>query len=98
MATIVIKDFFDIYQDAAKAGAAVAKVAADAINLNDVILFDMEGQDAVSTVFLNASFGYLFDMYGIDRVKKSFRFSHILRSQVERIKKYFSDYSELNPA
>ena len=96
MATLIIKDYFDSYNDFANAGSAVAKDSAVAIERNDSILFDMKGLDAVSTVFLNTSFGYLMDKYGIDRVRKSFRFSNILRSQAERIKKYFSDYAEIH--
>lgn len=91
-----IKDYVDSYNDHAKAGNAVYKDAVPLINQGDVILFDMKDLDGVSTVFLNTSFGQLIDLYGSDRVKKSFRFTNLLKSQAERIKKYFIDYADVN--
>lgn len=92
MQTIIVKQYIDAYNDYAKAGDAVCDFAAAAIDSNDMLQFDMTGQDAVSTVFLNTSFGHLIDRFGIERVKRSFRFSNILRSQMDRIRKYFDDY------
>ena len=96
MNVLKVKGYIDKYQDYAKAGDAVFADACPMIVKNEMIAFDMSGLDGVSTVFLNTSFGQLIDMYGIERVKRSFKFSNILRSQAERIRKYFSDYSELS--
>lgn len=95
MVSFVIKDYYDQHQDNAKAGDAVFSDAVPLISRGEVIVFDMHGLDAVSTVFLNTSFGHLMELFGIEKVKKSFKFSNLLRSQAERIKKYFSDYAEL---
>lgn len=90
-----IKEYIDTYNDYAKAGEAVFATALPMIENNQLMVFDMEGLDGVSTVFLNTSFGHLIDVFGIERVKRSFRFSNVLRSQAERIKKYFQDYQTL---
>ena len=67
----------------------------DSIESNHKIVFDMKGIDAVSTVFLNAFFGQLIDKYGKGREKSSFKFSGLLKSQFDRIRKYFVDYAAL---
>lgn len=92
---MIIKDYIERFNDYAKAGDAVFSDSRPLIDAEETIVFDMKGLDAVSTVFLNTSFGHLMDVYGIERVKKSFRFSNILRTQAERIKKYFQDYAEV---
>lgn len=99
MANLIFKDYIDKYNDYSKAGNAFFSVVSPLIAQDEIIRFDMKDLDSVSTVFLNASFGQLIDLYGIERVKKSFRFANILRTQIERIKKYFTDYSILtNPS
>ena len=95
MKVINVKQYIDQYGDFSKAGSAVYDYAAAAINNNDTLMFDMSGQDSVSTVFLNTSFGHLIDTFGIEKVKRSFKFSSMLRSQMERIVKYFDDYQKL---
>lgn len=91
---IRIKDICDKHNDYAKAGNDLYVLSKNLIGKGEIIVFDMDGIDSVSTVFLNTSFGQLLDCFGVERVKQSFRFTNILRSQVERIKKYFSDYEE----
>lgn len=95
MHSIIIKDYVDRLNDFAKAGDAVFNYAKPLIEKDEIILFDMSGLDSVSTVFLNTSFGHLMDIFGIEKVKTSFKFKNILRSQGERIKKYFTDYAEI---
>lgn len=95
MTNFIIKDYIDRFNDYAKAGDAVCNDAMSLIDNGETIVFNMTGLDSVSTVFLNTSFGQLIDSYGIEKVKKSFRFTNILRSQADRIKKYFADYAEL---
>lgn len=95
MVSLTIKDYYDLHKDYAKAGDAIYVAAVPLITKGETILFDMKGLDAVSTVFLNMSFGQLMDRFGVDKVKGSFRFSNVLKSQAERIRKYFRDYAEL---
>ncbi len=92
---MTIKDYIVKFNDYAKAGDAVFFDSCPLIDTGETIVFDMTGLDGVSTVFLNTSFGHLMDVYGIERVKKSFKFTNILRTQAERIKKYFQDYAEV---
>lgn len=95
MQTIKVKQYIDQFGDFSRSGNAVFDFASSAIQNGDTLMFDMSGQDSVSTVFLNASFGKLIDAFGIDMVKSSFKFSNMLRSQMERIRKYFDDYQTL---
>ncbi len=95
MQTILVKQYIDQYGDYAQSGNAVFDFASSAISKGETLKFDMSGQDSVSTVFLNASFGKLIDTFGIEKVKRSFIFTNLLRSQVDRIRKYFDDYKEL---
>lgn len=90
-----IKKICDKYNDYAVAGNEIFQLSVPLIEKGEIVIFNMEGQDSVSTVFLNACFGHLIDKFGLEKVKKSFRFTHILRSQIERIGKYYSDYEEL---
>lgn len=90
--TFLIKDYIDSANDMAVAGKAVSDNAKPILDKGDIVIFDMDGLQSVSTVFLNTSFGYLIDEYGLEKVKKSFKFHNILRSQGERIRKYFEDY------
>ncbi|MBD5369606.1 MAG: STAS-like domain-containing protein [Bacteroides sp.] len=92
---MIIKEYIDRYNDYAKAGDRLYTDARPLIDRGEKLNFDMIGLDAVSTVFLNASLGHLMDDYGIERVKKSFRFTNLLRSQADRIRKYFTDYEEV---
>ena len=92
---MIIKDYIDRFNDYAKAGDAVFADSCPLIINGESIVFDMVGLDGVSTVFLNTSFGQLIDCFGIERVKRSFRFSNVLKTQAERIRKYFQDYAEI---
>lgn len=90
--TLMIKDYVASAKDMAVAGKAVSDDARPILDNGGIIIFDMNGLQSVSTVFLNTSFGYLIDEYGLEKVKNSFKFHNILRSQGERIRKYFEDY------
>jgi hypothetical protein len=94
MITILLSEILND-NDYANGGVAVYNIAQKAILNNDVIVIDMQNVDSVPTVFMNTSFGELMDNYGADRIKKSFKFRNILKTQVERISKYFSDYESL---
>ncbi|MDH6309330.1 hypothetical protein M2451_002784 [Dysgonomonas sp. PFB1-18] len=81
--------------DYRESGKAVLNKAVEAIDENELVVIDMDKVDSVPTIFMNASFGPLIDKYGVDRIKKSLRFRNVLKSQVERISKYFSDYQKI---
>lgn len=91
----IIKSYFDAASDPAAAGKAVSDDARPIIENGGQIIFDMTGQEAVSTVFLNTSFGFLMEIFGVEKVKQSFRFKNILKSQAERISKYFSYFQSV---
>lgn len=93
---IDVKDICEKYNDFSRSGKEIFLISKPLIEKDETIVFNMKGLDSVSTVFLNASFGNLIDIFGLEKVKHSFRFTNILRSQVERIKKYFSDYEEIS--
>jgi STAS-like domain of unknown function (DUF4325) len=78
-----------------ESGNIVFAEAKDIVLKGEVILIDMSQVESVPTNFLNTFIGALIDLYGIERTKKSLRFSNILKSQVERIRKYFNDYESV---
>ena len=94
MTTILLSDILN-NNDYANGGTVVYDIAQMAISNNDIIVIDMQNVDSFPTVFMNTSFGKLMDNFGVDRTKKSFRFKNILKTQVERISKYFSDYESM---
>lgn len=93
MATIDIS-LKDILKDKThpEAGIEVFKVAEKAILNDDKVSIDMEDIVAVPTSFMNTSFGDLINLFGFDETKKVFHFKNIRKTQLERFRKYFSDY------
>jgi len=79
----------------ADSGSIVFKYAQEAVLDNEIIVIDMDFVDSVPTVFMNTSFGALMDIHGVEKTKKLFKFRNILKSQVDRITKYFNDYKLL---
>jgi hypothetical protein len=77
------------------AGAELLNYIECEINNNGKIIIDMEGVSAIPTMFMNMSFAVIIDKYGIIKAKKMLSFANISKLQIERIKKYFSDYEEL---
>lgn len=92
----IIKDYIINNTDFASAGKAISDAAIPLIQKGDKIIFDMTGQEALSTVFLNTAFGYLMDRFGVEKIKQSLKFRNILRSQGERIRTYFQNYQPIN--
>lgn len=78
-----------------ESGAMVFDLAKDVVSKGEIITIDMTNVESVPTNFLNTSLGALMDIYGVEKVKKSFMFKNILKTQVERIIKYFDDYQKL---
>lgn len=89
-----IFSLIDILRDKnySKAGNDIFKGSINPIIDGDVIIINMEGVDSVPTTFMNTSFGALMDIFGEEKVKKSFRFRNVLKSQIERFRQYFDDY------
>ena len=94
MKTVILYDILK-NNDYAESGRIVFKIALDAIHDDNKVIIDMEKADSVPTSFMNTSFGELIRLYGVDQTKNLFVFNHILKSQIERIHKYFNDYEEL---
>lgn len=94
MKTIILNDLLK-ENNYVNSGFIVFNEAKDAVSNNETVILDMENVESVPTNFLNASLGSLMDIYGVEQTRRSFGFKNILKSQVERIKKYFNDYQTL---
>lgn len=94
MQTIILHDLLESHTYV-ESGSIVFDVAKDVVSRDEIITIDMANVESVPTNFLNTSLGALMDIYGVEKTKKSFRFKNILRTQVERISKYFNDYQSL---
>lgn len=90
MKDIILQDIL-IDNDYSDGGSKVYEIAKNAITNKEIIVLDMKGVDSVPTIFMNTSFGKLIDEFGLETTKKSFKFRNILKTQVERISKYFKD-------
>ncbi|KAA6303553.1 MAG: hypothetical protein EZS26_000104 [Candidatus Ordinivivax streblomastigis] len=76
-------------------GTVLFQIAEIAVNTGDTVYVDMQDVTAIPTLFMNTSFGNLMDKYGIDKIKKLFRFNNATRIQINRIQKYFNDFQIL---
>lgn len=94
MQTIILHDLLESH-NYVESGNIVFGVAMDVVSRDEIITIDMANVESVPTNFLNTSLGALMDIYGVDKIKKSFRFKNILKTQVDRIVKYFNDYQSL---
>ncbi len=74
-------------------GKILYEILFDAICNSKVVEINMSGVDALPSMFLNVSFGPLIKEKGLNVLKKSFKLFNVSQSQVERIKRYFEDYS-----
>lgn len=94
MKVIQVKDIFKDL-NSADAGSEIFKISEQGLLNNDIVVLDMNEVLSVSTAFMNTSFGFLIDKYGIEKTKDLFRFRNITKSQIERFRKYFDDYEKL---
>lgn len=94
MQTIILHDLLESH-NYVESGVIVFDVAKDVVSRDEIIMIDMANVESVPTNFLNTSLGALMDIYGVEKTKKSFRFKNILKTQVDRISKYFNDYQSL---
>lgn len=95
METFYIRDYINEAGDIRAAGMLLYKDVLPFIEKNEKVILDFEGAVGVPTLFLNTSLGDLMDVFGIERVKKAFKFTNVLISQADRIKKYFLDYEAI---
>ena len=78
-----------------EAGAELGTILGDAIQNEDTVQIDMDGVDAIPTMFMTTSFGNVIGQFGIDKLKKAMLFRNITNVQIERIGKYMKDYMEV---
>lgn len=81
-----------------EAGSKFYDILREVITVNETIQVNMEGVTGLPTMFMNTSFGKIMSEFGVERLKKSMIFKNISKVQIERIGKYFKDYTEVyNP-
>lgn len=95
--TFKIKDYLERAGNSRAAGDAVFKDARPIIERGGSIIMDLEGVIGLSSVFMNPCFGFLMDIFGVERVKESFKFRHVLKTQGELIRNYFNYYEPEQP-
>lgn len=95
MTTILISNLLDKHQSYPLAGDEVYDIINPQMTGEESFIMDMTGVSSVPTVFLNASLGRLIDVYGIAKVRSKIGFVNIMRTQLDRIRKYFDDYAEV---
>lgn len=95
MLTFRIQDFIDSNDNLSDAGKALFFAVSPLLNKEDKIILDFSGNMGIPTLFLNTSIGDLIDEFGIDKIKKAFKYINIQPSQAERIQKYFKDYESI---
>lgn len=85
---------FQLMQDKSypESGALLFGILEDAIKNGKDVEIDMTNVISLPSMFLNASFGNAFVVYGKDPIKQHTRFYHIGKSQAERLNEYFLRY------
>lgn len=77
------------------AGSEFYDILKEAIQSSDRIYVNMEGVRGMPTMFMNTSFGKIMSEFGLQKLKSTMVFRNITKVQIERIGKYFTDYSEV---
>lgn len=78
-----------------EAGVLLYKIAKKAIDNGETVILNMSEVESVPTVFMNTSFGELIASHGVEKAKKVFLFKSITKAQIQRIRKYFTDYENI---
>ena len=78
-----------------EAGSDFYSIQKDAILHSERIYVNMEGVTGMPTMFMNTSFGKIMSEFGLNKLKGTMIFKNITTVQIERIKKYFNDYTEV---
>lgn len=77
------------------AGTDFYGILKKAIQDSEKIYVNMEGVTGMPTMFMNTSFGKIMSEFGLEKLKGTMVFRNITKVQIERIGKYFTDYSEV---
>ena len=93
MKTFIIQDYINSYSNLSLAGKALYNDLLPIIETEPKITLDFKDTGGVASLFLNTSFGDLMDIFGIEKIKKAFKYVNIQNTQIERIRKYFEDYA-----
>ena len=86
---------FQLMQDKSypESGALLYDILEDAIKKGENVDIDMTNVISLPSMFLNASFGNAFVVYGKDLIKRHTKFYHIGKAQAERLNEYFLRYN-----
>lgn len=85
---------FELMQDKSypESGKVLYGILEEALNNDSNVDIDMTNVISLPSMFLNASFGNAFVVFGKEAIKKHTRFFHIGKSQAERLNEYFLRY------
>jgi hypothetical protein len=78
-----------------EAGVLLFKIAKETIDNGGTVVLNMSEVGSMPAVFMNTSFGELIASYGIEKAKNVFLFKSITKAQIQRIRKYFTDYENI---
>lgn len=73
-------------------GTMLFQLSQPLIDNNKDVCIDMADVETIPTLFMNTSFAQLINKYGKKRVVSSLKFYNITKVQLDRIKKYFSNF------
>lgn len=75
-----------------ESGQILYGILEEALKNDSSVEIDMTNVISLPSMFLNASFGNAFVVFGKDAIKRHTRFFHIGKSQAERLNEYFLRY------
>lgn len=86
-------------------GNDVYSVVSDRVGSEKPAIVSFEGVDRITTAFLNAAIGQLYNEFSEEQIRRNIKFSDIspasssaLTKVIERAKKYFADPEKFNRA
>lgn len=94
MKQIILNDIL-IANPYPEAGTKFGMILRNAIENKDTVQIDMSGVEAIPTMFMTTSLGYIIREFGVEELKKVMIFKNITKVQIERIGKYINDYVEV---